>query len=472
MLFTKYDPATGQCLWSGEAADAAEVDRVVCAARRSFELWRDTSLASREHVVRRFAELVRGEQDRLALMVAQETGKPLWDAAGEIAALIAKVEVSIRSQQQRASDVFQTQGDTTAVVRHRPHGVVAVFGPYNFPLHLPHSHIIPALLAGNAVVFKPSECAPLSAQSILLLWQQAGLPEGVLHVVQGERATGVALANHPGIDGLFFTGSSATGKALHRAFAGQPAKILALEMGGNNPLVVDEVADMDAAVVLVVQSAFLSCGQRCTCARRVFVPATDWGDRFVTRLVEVARTFTVGPWHQQPEPFIGAVVSLAAAQALLAGQQQLQSLGGQSLLTMRQLVPDRAMLTPAIIDMTHAAQAPDVEWFGPLLQLYRYPTFESALVAANATSYGLSAGLVSEHPARYEAFWRTMRAGIIKWNRPLTGALGTQPFGGVGDSGNHRASAWYAADYCAYPVAAQESSALAMPAVLPPGLVL
>jgi succinylglutamic semialdehyde dehydrogenase len=349
--------------------------------------------------------------------------------------------------------------------------VMAVFGPYNFPGHLPNGHIVPALIAGNCVVFKPSELAPASAQATVELWEKAGIPRGVLNLLQGARTTGAALAAHPQLDGLLFTGSSRTGAILHHQFAAQPGKILALEMGGNNALIVGDIDNADAAVHHIVQSAFISAGQRCTCARRLLVPRGEVGDALLARLVAVTAKLTVGKFDAEPQPFMGAVVSRAAAEQLLAAQAALLALGGKALLAMRRLAADTALLSPGIVDVT-GLDAPDEEYFGPLLQVIRYDGFADAIAIANRTRYGLAAGLLSRDKAQYELFERRIRAGIVNWNRPLTGASSASPFGGIGASGNHRASAYYAADYCAYPQASLESEALTLPATLSPGLSL
>ena len=167
---------------------------------------------------------------------------------------------------------------------------------------------------------------------------------------------------------------------------------------------------------------------------------------------------------------MGPVVSAKIAQNLLQAQADLLALGGKSLLAMRQLAPDTGFLSPGIVDVTGVQGIPDEEWFGPLLQVVRVPSFEQALDAANATSYGLAAGLLSDDPALWERFLNEAHAGIVNWNRPTTGAASTAPFGGTGRSGNHRASAYYAADSCAYPVASIENAVLEMPKQLSPGL--
>ena len=470
--FESLNPVSQQVIWSGQGATAGQVDAAVKAARQAFPAWATRTLEERIAVLEAFAATLKTRADEIARCIGEETGKPLWESATEVTSMANKVAISIQSYRERTGEKSSPLGDATAVLRHKPHGVVAVFGPYNFPGHLPNGHIVPALLAGNTVVFKPSELTPKVAELTVQCWIDAGLPAGVLNLVQGARGTGIALAANTGIDGLFFTGSSRTGNSLHQQFSGRPDKILALEMGGNNPLVVDEVADVDAAVYTVIQSAFISAGQRCTCARRLLVPQGSWGDAFLTRLVEVSRTIEVGAFDQQPAPFMGSVISLHAAQALLDAQEQLLANGAVALLEMTQPQAQSALLTPGIIDVSDVSDRADEELFGPLLQVIRYADFDAAIDEANATQYGLAAGLLSDSQARYQQFWLQSRAGIVNWNKQLTGAASTAPFGGVGGSGNHRASAYYAADYCAYPVASLETGSLALPASLTPGITL
>lgn len=466
------DPVSQAVVWQGQGASAAQVDEAVNAARGAFSLWAAHSLDGRIAVLERFAAALKSHADELARAIGEETGKPLWEAATEVTSMVNKVAISIQSYRERTGEKSGPLADATAVLRHKPHGVVAVFGPYNFPGHLPNGHIVPALLAGNCVLFKPSELTPKVAELTVKCWIEAGLPAGVLNLLQGGRETGVALAGHPGIDGLFFTGSSRTGNLLHAQFAGRPDKILALEMGGNNPLIVDQVADIDAAVYTIVQSAFISAGQRCTCARRLLVPQGQWGDALLAHLVQVAGQLKVGRFDEQPAPFMGSVISLQAAAQLMQAQQELLAKGATALLAMTQPQVDAALLTPGILDVTAVSDRPDEEFFGPLLQVIRYDSFESAIAEANATAYGLAAGLLSDSKARFEQFWLHSRAGIVNWNKQLTGAASTAPFGGIGASGNHRASAYYAADYCAYPVAGLESDSLSLPATLTPGVTL
>ncbi|XTZ36795.1 succinylglutamate-semialdehyde dehydrogenase [Salmonella enterica] len=466
----KTNPVNGETLWQGYDADATQVEQAYQAARGAFPQWARQPFNTPMQIVEKFASLLEANKTALAETIARETGKPRWEAVTEVTAMINKAAISVKAYHARTGEQHSELADGAATLRHRPHGVVAVFGPYNFPGHLPNGHIIPALLAGNTVLFKPSELTPWSGEAVVKLWEQAGLPPGVLNLLQGGRETGQALSALPGLDGLLFTGSANTGYQLHRQLAGQPEKILALEMGGNNPLIVEDPDDIDAAVHLAIQSAFITAGQRCTCARRLLVKRTAAGDAFIKRLVEVSARLIPEAWDAEPQPFFGGLISAQAAQHVLQAWQAHESRGGKTLLVPRLLAEGTSLLTPGIIEMTGVANVPDEEVFGPLLCVWRYDDYAEAIALANATRYGLSCGLISPEREKFEQLLLEARAGIVNWNKPLTGAASTAPFGGVGASGNHRPSAWYAADYCAWPMASLESASLALPQNLNPGL--
>lgn len=470
--FESLDPGRNRVIWQGRAASAGQIDDAVDAARRAFRDWSRQPITERIELCRLFAQRLERHQESLAQALGEETGKPLWEARTEITAMTGKIEISIRAAAQRTGETNQPLGDAQSVLRHRPHGVLAVFGPYNFPGHLPNGHIVPALIAGNTLVFKPSELTPRFAELTLQHWLAAGLPAGVINLIQGSRDAGRALSSHPGLDGLLFTGSSSVGHQLHQQFAGQPEKILALEMGGNNPLIIGQISNLEAAAYETVQSAFLSAGQRCTCARRLIVPNTAEGDAFLDTLTALTERIQLGLYDDDPQPYMGCLISSEAADRMLGAQAKLNALGGQILLPMTRQQASNALLSPGLIDVTNVDILPDEEHFGPMLQIQRYDDFETALELANETRFGLAAGLFSDSRDQYELFWHRIRAGIVNWNRQLTGASSSAPFGGIKGSGNHRPSAWYAADYCAYPVAGLEKEQLEAPQKPAPGIPL
>jgi succinylglutamic semialdehyde dehydrogenase len=452
-----HDPCTDEIVWQGPALDPCDVPAVVASARRAFPDWAETLLDRRRQIALAFADAVRARRSEIARLISRETGKPYWETLTEADSVAAKVAISIRAQDARAGETLaEAPGGVRQALRHRPHGVLAVIGPFNFPMHLANGHIVPALLAGNAVVFKPSEKTPASGLMMAGLWREAGLPDGVLQTALGGGEIGRALVADEGIDGVLFTGGAAAGRSIHLALAGRPDRILALELGGNNPLIAWDVADPEDAAHLIVQSAFVSAGQRCSCARRLIVPTGPDGDAVLEALVALTDRLRVGAPFDDPAPYLGPVIDNAAADGLLAARDRLVGLGAQTIRPLARLTPDRPLLSPALLDMTDASERPDEELFGPLLQIVRVPTFDEALAAA-ATRFGLAAGLIGGDEALYRTFWRGVRAGVVNWNRPTTGAASASPFGGIGASGNHRPSAYYAADYCAFPVAGLEA---------------
>src|SRR5881628_2037073 len=413
-----YDPATGDEVWSGEIGDASAE---VAAARAAWPEWAAHSHAYRIEAVRRFANVVRKKEAEFSELISRETGKPLWESKTEVAAVVNKVEISIDAYAERTPQRKLEAALTNKVaVRHQPHGVLGVLGPYNFPAHLPNGHIVPALIAGKAVVFKPSEKTPATGKFLVDCFHEAGVPADVLRLLIGGPDEGRALAAQPGIDGLLFTGSARAGQSLHRQFAETPHKMLALELGGNNPLVVWHAKHIEAIVVLI--------------------------DRLI-----VDHPFA------DPPPFMGPVIDLAAADHVQEQWLNLMMKGGKTLRRLDRPFKDRPYITPGLIDVTDVRDRPDEEIFGPVLQLVRVKDFDAAIDEANNTRFGLAASLVGGSPEMYDKFWANVRAGVINRNKPTNGAPSNAPFGGVGLSGNNRPSAFYAADYCAYPVTSVEA---------------
>nr|WP_295666679.1 succinylglutamate-semialdehyde dehydrogenase [Sphingomonas sp.] len=449
-----YEPATGVLLWRGPIGD---VDAEVARARASWAGWAAQPLANRIEALRRFGNVVRARMDAFTDLIARETGKPVWEARTEVESVIAKVDISVKAYAERtAQRRLDSPMGSRMALRHKPHGVLAVLGPYNFPAHLPNGHIVPALLAGNAVVFKPSEKCPATGAFLVECFHAAGIPEGCVRVVIGGPDEGKALAAHDGIDGLLFTGSARTGIALNRAFATKPEKILALEMGGNNPIIVWESPDIHSTAALIVQSAFTTAGQRCTAARRLIIETRVY-DQVVEQVVKLCGKLIVDEPHATPAPFMGCVIDNESADLLTESFIELMMRGGRPIRHPERPIEGRPFLTPGLIDTTEMNDRPDIELFGPVLQVIRANTFEDAIVEANNTRYGLSASLLSQNPELYDRFWANARAGIVNWNKPTNGASSGAPFGGIGWSGNHRPSAYYAADYCAYPVVSNEA---------------
>ncbi len=465
------NPATQATLWRGKVASKDQVTQAIIAAHIALAEWQQLTVDVRCQFLDKFAQTLAAQQAQLADVLSQETGKPLWEAKTEITAMINKLDVCKDAYAQRCKTLTKDMQGVTSITRHKAHGVVVVLGPFNFPGHLPNGHIIPALLAGNTVVFKPSELTPLFSIKMLECWQAAQLPKGVLNMVLGAGEIGQALIDDPTINGIFFTGSYNIGHKINTTSLNHPRRIVALEMGGNNPLIVHQPDNIDGAVYHTIQSAFITAGQRCTCARRLIVVKSSVGEQFVQRLIEVTKNLKIGSPSDKPEPFMGPVISNQAAEKILAQYNAILKFGAEVLLPLVRLQPELPFLSPSIIDVTDI-NIGDEEIFGPLLRLTWVNDFDAAIKEANNTQYGLVAGLLCGDESLYQTFLQNINAGVVSWNRPTTGASSSAPFGGTGKSGNYRPSAYYAADYCAYPVASLEDKKLTMPASLSPGITL
>lgn len=444
-----FNPATNEIVWEGPPSDPRPL---IEKGKKSFLKWASLHFEERAAYLENYRKMLEENKDPLALAISKETGKPLWESENEVAAMIGKIPISIQAYKERCPKEFHF----------RPHGLILILGPFNFPGHLPNGHIVPALLAGNTVIFKPSELAPLTGELINACMK---LPEGVFQVAQGDSKVGKILAESPLIDGIFFTGSFAVGEQLKK----HSLKILALEMGGNNPLVVSKISSVKEAANIIIQSAYLTSGQRCSAARRLILTPGCPKEALLKELIRQIGGIKIGSYNDNPAPFMGPVIHLDAAKYLLEVQEKLIEQGAKALVKMKLLKEGLPFITPALIDTT-SIQREDKEYFGPLLQVIETTSFEEAITEANNTAYGLSAGLLSDSKEEWDLFYQRVRAGVINWNAPLTGASSKAPFGGLGKSGNYRPSAYLAADYCSYPVASIQNKQLQMTPL--PGLPL
>jgi succinylglutamic semialdehyde dehydrogenase len=452
------NPATGEYVWRGKTSSSEEVQTSIQKAQSASKSWRKTPFEERAEYAKTFASLL---SDEFAIAISKEMGKPLWEAKAEVSAMKNKAAISIAAYQDRCKKL--EHGSSSCI--HKPHGVVTVFGPFNFPGHLPNGHIIPALLAGNTVVFKPSELTPGVGEMIDSLWKKAGLPDGVFNLVQGGKEVGHELVSSPHIRGIFFTGSVAVGRRIQEASFQYPNRILALEMGGNNPLIISSISSIEAAVFTTIQSTFITSGQRCSCSKRLIIIENHTSKAFIKKLIDTTKSLMIAPYTTNPEPYMGPVVSKQAADTIM---NQYNNLPGKKLLELKRFDTSGAFLSPAIVDVT-GYDAKDEEIFGPVMQLTRVKNLDEAIKQANNSSYGLCAGIISDDAAEYERVLDEVNAGVINWNTPTTGASSHLPFGGIGLSGNFRPSAYYAADYSAYPIASTILDTAILPETLPPG---
>lgn len=448
-----YSPDGKILTWSAKTASDNQVDLAVSASKQANRGWQQLTTGERVSFIKQFGRLLVEHKQKLAEVINSETGKPIWEALTEVAAMVAKIDISIEAHIQRTPE----HNNNNLRLNHRPHGSFIVFGPYNFPGHLPNGHIVPALIAGNTVLFKPSELTPKTGEFVMQLWQQTGIPKGVMQLLQGGIAVGKKLVEAD-IDGILFTGSSTVGFDIHRQLAGRPEVMLALEMGGNNGLILSPNTQPESAAKIIFQSAFLSGGQRCTCARRLIVIDGAKSDATIEALLKLCDQALVGEHIEQPA--YGPVIHLKAADTV---RKKIAMLSDNGAKIIRNTNSTGVHLTPAIVDVSEVTTRQDDEVFGPLLQIIRVTSFEQAMIELNSTKYGLAAGLISEDVLEQKQFWAQAHAGVCSINAPTAGAASNLPFGGVGASGNHRPSAYYAADYCAWPQAGRHNPKIALP---------
>ncbi|MEO1008501.1 MAG: aldehyde dehydrogenase family protein [Planctomycetota bacterium] len=464
-----FDPAErDRVVWSGAPAPA-HVDDAVAAARRALPEWSRWDVERRAEVLRRYQQLATERAGDIARLISEETGKALWDCTGEAAAVAGKVDITLEegphAGRQRVSGFSLDLGATKeGRCWFRPHGVIAVIGPFNFPAHLPNGHIVPALLTGNTVVLKPSDKTPATGQLIIELFQQAlddcDAPNGVVNLVQGGADVAARLTTHDAIDGIAFTGSWPVGRKILGANLDRPGRIVALEMGGNNGVLVLPDADLRQAAIEITRGAFVTTGQRCTCGRRLIVHESV-AHTLVPAILKAASALIVGPPRAEHPVFMGPIINDQSRDAVIAAQSGMADAGGEVLLqaTSHPTLTDGSYVTPGVIrvdrftptDGTDAGC--DVEVFGPLLRICVVSSYEEGIEQVNATRYGLAASIFTKDEARIADFLHDARAGCVNLNCATAGASSKLPFGGLGYSGNHRPAGAFALDYTAYPVA-------------------
>ena len=449
--FNSICPIDNESIWNGNYASNSQVLKAINSAYDAFPDWNKRGLNSRLKIIKRFYSLLEVNKDKIKDLIRLETGKESWDSLSEVNASIAKYQNSLNAFHLRTGMSSSPLGNNIQITNHKPHGVLNVIGPFNFPFHLPNGHITPALIAGNVVIFKPSEHTPLVSELMIKLWDDAGIPNGVINLLHGSKDVVRKLAKHSKTNGILFTGGHIAGMSLSRLMASYPHKILALELGGNNPLVVWNTRKLKKASDLIFESAFISSGQRCTCARRLILQDSKSSKKIIQLIKNKSKLLSYK--ESSREYFYGPLISKAAVNSFIDFQDLLIKAGGKVILKGRHVKSKGNYVTPSIIDMTGVTKVIDKEMFGPMIQIKFVTSFSEAIYQANNTSFGLSAGLISDKQSFFDNFVNEVSAGIINYNTTTTGASGSAPFGGSGMSGNLRPAGFYAADYCAWPVA-------------------
>lgn len=443
----------------------ADVDEAVSVARNALKAWRRISQSERGEFLKKYRAQLEKRSEELAEIISREMGKPLWESKTEVTAMMSKVDISLNESAKLISP-YEVPGavkDTLGVCRYKPLGVAAVIGPFNFPGHLANGHIVPALMTGNTVIFKPSEKTPLTGQLMAECFRDAGFPAGVFNLLQGEKEVGRRLCVHEGVDAILFTGSYEVGTRIKQDTLQQHWKLLALEMGGKNSSIVWSDADFDLAVRESLVASFITTGQRCSCTSRIIVHESIY-DRFVSEFHKRAKAFAIG--HPLDNPFMGPLIEQGVMDRYMKFQGIAEREGCELLMRGKalELQTPGNYVTPSIclvrdnsVEAAKKSVYQQTELFAPNVAIIKTGDLDHAAQLANVTQYGLVTSVFSQNRDTYLQFWDRVEAGLINWNRSTTGASSKLPFGGIKKSGNHWPTAVTAPYYCTYPVASLES---------------
>jgi succinylglutamic semialdehyde dehydrogenase len=442
----------------------SSVEEAIQSARVAFPKWRRMPIAERADLLKKYQAALKRREEELCEIIAREVGKPLWEAKTEVGAMLNKVDITLNESMKLVADfeIPKIMDNTLGACRYRPLGVMAVIGPFNFPGHLPNGHIVPALLTGNTVVFKPSEKSPMVGQLMAECFQEAQFPAGVFNLIQGEREVGRRLCVHEGVDGVLFTGSYEVGTRIKQDTLQQHWKLLALEMGGKNPVIVWEDAEIDLAVYEILTGAFLTTGQRCSATSRIMIHHKVL-DQFVTRFHERSKAFAIG--HPLENPFMGPLIDQGSVDRYMkflgiASREGCELvMRGKSLELPVQgnyVTPSICLFRQCSLEQTKKSVYQQTELFAPNVAILGVSELEEAIEQANCTQYGLAASVFTQSREVYEKCWDGLQSGLINWNKSTVGASSRLPFGGLKKSGNHFPTALSATLYCTLPVASLE----------------
>lgn len=438
------------------------VDQAVDAAKKAFREWSELTIEARMSALEKVRDLFASKQEMIATVIARETGKPMWEATTEAKALVGKFNVTFNHSLELIKEIRVENAlpSVDGYIRYRPRGVFAVLGPFNFPGHLPNGHIVPALVTGNTVVFKPSELTPATGQIMAECYQEAGIPSGVFNLVQGQGEIGRRLVSHKKVDGILFTGSYQTGLKIKEATLNDFWKIRALEMGGKNSTIVWKDADLDKAIYESLIGVYLSAGQRCSCTSRLFLHK-DIAKEFTDRFYERAKKLSIGHWSENP--FMGPLISEKSLDTYVRFQDIAVREGCEKVMRGKALELEHKgyYVTPSIYKVKEYksdSTYQNTEIFGPNVAIFDIDDLDQAIDITNGSGYGLSMAVFSKERQNYEICLKRAQVGLLNWNRTTNGASSRLPFGGTGKSGNDRPSAHFAVYYCTVPVASLEDN--------------
>jgi acyl-CoA reductase-like NAD-dependent aldehyde dehydrogenase len=441
--FATHNPATGQPLADVARAGRADVDAAVAAARGALGgAWAKTSPAKRARALNRLAQLLDERTDELATLESRNNGKPKWQAAAEVKTAVATLELFAGAAHHLYGRSHVVNPSVVTYSLREPVGVCAAIIPWNYPLMMAAWKVAPALAAGNTLVVKPASATPLTALALGALALEAGIPPGVLNVIPGPGAdVGEALASHPGVDKVAFTGETRTGRRI-AALASEGLKRVSLELGGKSPNIVFADADIDAAVVGSLWAIYYSAGQSCEARSRILVQA-DAYERFAGAFTEKAAALRMGdPLADNTQ--VGSLISRAHAAKVLGFVEAAVGDGGELLTggpadgSLGDGLDPEAFVRPTVIGgVSNEMPIAQEEVFGPVVTLQRFGDEAEAVAWANDVRYGLAATVWTGDTARGHRVAQHVRSGAVGINTPFVAFPGI-PFGGFKESGYGR----------------------------------
>ncbi len=456
--FVSTSPNNNEVVFKGNFATKANCDKAVKSAKEAGQSWYDLGPEKRIEYVRKFVEIVKENKDELAKTISIEVGKPKWESEGEINSIINKIEPCIDAYRTRCSDIIIERNGAKGITRFLPLGVMCVIGPYNYPMHMTNGQIMAGLIAGNTIVLKPSDKAPLCATKIMQCWEKAGLPNGVINMVQGGAETVEYLVKNKDVNGVYFTGSFKVGQIIKNMC--NPHQMCALEMGGDAPVVAWDCDDLQSAAITVIQGAFGTAGQKCVSTRRLIVPDNMFGRELIKEVVKLSKKIVVGKYDDEQTPFMGPLRTPQMVENALKLQKYLASKGAKVLLEAKRMPQSNCFITPCIVDVTGTKYTLKDEVFAPFLRVIKVKTFEEAIVEANSTEYGLATSVLTKDKHLYYEYLQKAKFGLVNWNKPTVGSSAWASFGGIKNSGNFRPSGYLSSDFCSYAVASAETENL------------
>ena len=455
-------------------ASFADVDIACEAAKTAFKSWSALTIDDRIGYLRKLEAVFTEHKAQIAEVISRETGKPTWEALTESSALAGKIKITVEHSIDliREVRVENALPNIAGIIRYKPKGVLAVLGPFNFPAHLPNGHFIPALLAGNTVVFKPSDKTPAVGQILAEMFKKAEFPKGVFNLIQGQAEVGKRLAKHNLVDGVLFTGSYDVGLKIKKDTIEHYWKSLALEMGGKNASIIWEDADLDKAVYESVLGSYLTAGQRCSCTSRLFLHKNVF-DKFLDKFKKVTASLKIGHWTENN--FMGPLITEDSMQRFLRFQEIAQREGAEPIIRGQRLELSKKgfYVSPSAhlvkkFDTESVYQKSEI--FGPDVAIYQVDDLEDTFAKVNSSNYGLVASIFTKNKEYYNQALNQLDVGLLNWNRTTNGASSKLPFGGTKKSGNGMPSAHFALYYCATPIASLEDQTSFDKSQLMPGL--